>query len=228
VALAEIQHPYSWNNISDDIESDGMLANEIRLHDHSGSDDPSESRYSIFIRPGFYHDAEHLLAAIDRAKKHFIKNDDDLDFWSDACSFTWDNVHQRVELENRVDTTVQLSEALQYILGFRGKYFSGVNIAQYAPDLRAGMDSLYIYCDLCEPQIVGNSMEPLLRVLPVGGSYGSVIHRVFVAPHYVGLLKKEFSSVEISIKTDGNQNIPFAFGKTVAKLHFRRKRLYQI
>ena len=117
---------------------------------------------------------------------------------------------------------------MQYMLGFKEKVFSKTTVAEYPPDLRAGIDNLYVYCDLCQPQIVGDTMEPLLRILPVIGNYGDVIHRVFSAPHYIGVLHRDFSAVRISIKTDRNENVPFAFGKTVAKLHFRRKRIYQI
>lgn len=94
--------------------------------------------------------------------------------------------------------------------------------AQYPFDLRAGIDSLYIYCDIILPQLVGNTREQLLRIVAVTGEFGEIIDSVFVSPHYVPVLKKQFSTVDISIKTDRNRPIAFQFGKTIVKLHFRK------
>ena len=112
------------------------------------------------------------------------------------------------------------------MLGYKHNFISSKkDIAVYEPDMRGGLESLYVYCDLVDPQIVGDTMEPLLRILPVVGKYGDVVHRVFVAPHYLNVLQKDFSEVGISIKTDQDKLIGFEFGKSVVKLHFRRKRL---
>jgi hypothetical protein len=96
--------------------------------------------------------------------------------------------------------------------------------AKYPPDMRAGMESLYVYCDLCEPQIVGNANEQIIRIVPVHGKHGELQSKVFVAPHYVNVLKKDFASVRISIKTDTDHVMPFQFGKCIIKLHFRKKK----
>lgn len=96
-------------------------------------------------------------------------------------------------------------------------------IAKYPIDMRAGVDALYVYCDLVENQIVGNTREPLLRILPVQGYHGEMIDKDFVARHYIPVLKKEFSTVKITIKSDRDTLIPFAFGKVIVKLHFRNQ-----
>jgi hypothetical protein len=125
-----------------------------------------------------------------------------------------------------------LSPLLQYILGFeKSDLIFGDDdtiSAAYPPDLRAGVDSLFVYCDIVEPQIVGARREQLLRIIPIKGAYAEIVHHDFISPHYVPVLNKQFGSIDISIKTDQNMPVAFRFGKTVAKLHFRKKRTLRI
>jgi hypothetical protein len=121
---------------------------------------------------------------------------------------------------------LDLSIHLQYLLGFENRFLNkSGNEAMYSPDLKGGIDALYVYCSLCEPQIVGNSMVKLLRIVHVAGDYGTTIEKIFYAPHYVPVIVKNFEHVHIEIKSDTNILIPFESGKTVVKLHFRKRRL---
>ncbi len=97
-------------------------------------------------------------------------------------------------------------------------------IAREPPDMRNGIDSLYVYCDIVEPQIVGNGMHQLLDTVAVSGNFGDIIDRRFSTPHYIPLLAKQFDSISFTIKDDLDRLIPFNFGKCIIKLHFRRRR----
>jgi hypothetical protein len=139
----------------------------------------------------------------------------------------FDPVIRRVTMKFKDDviSSVRLSEHLKYMLGFEERdlynWDTYKDRAKYPIDMRGGIDALYVYCDLIENQIVGNVREPLLRILPVQGLYGEIIDQDFVAKHYIPILKKEFSTIHISIKSDRNELIPFSFGKVIVKLHFR-------
>ncbi len=111
------------------------------------------------------------------------------------------------------------------MLGFEhAAIYKERNRAKYIPDIRIGFHSLYLYSSLVEPQIVGNVTAPLLRSVHVKGNHGDIIEKLYNTPHYVPVVAKEIDRVEIDIKDDNNQSVPFQFGKTVVKLHFRRKR----
>jgi len=148
---------------------------------------------------------------------------------SKAIFWDYDSIIKRVTVKFNKDfiSVIRLSDHLKYILGFEKNdlynWEDYKNIAKYPIDLRGGIDGLYVYCDLVENQIIGNVREPLLRILPVQGSYGEIIDQDFVARHYIPVLKKEFSTVQISIKSDRDLYIPFAFGKVIVKLHFRSR-----
>ena len=91
-------------------------------------------------------------------------------------------------------------------------------------DMDQGFDTIYVYTDVVESRIVGDSLAPLLRSLPVGGSHGATVHNKFTNVHYVPLLYSHFKSIEINIRDDTGRFMPFEYGKVTVTLHFRRRR----
>ena len=79
----------------------------------------------------------------------------------------------------------------------------------------------YVYCDLIEPTFVGDTKVPLLRTVNVDTDR-QVVNHIYTSPIYVPLQKKQFDTVEINIMTDTGEPVPFASGKSVVVLHFRR------
>jgi hypothetical protein len=222
VALVEIQHPNSWDNVPEGENKMTIMYSEAQ---NPTTLVPSSKITYLYIEPGFYDSPDILCAAIQNAIAIKSENPEKEDApLKGKIFFDWDHVRRRFVLGfPDPKYNILLSETLAYIMGFKFRVFTGKGFADHPPDFRGGIDSLYVYCDLVEPQIVGDSMEPLLRILPVSGKYGDIVHRVFDSPHYVNVLQKEFSSVSITIKTDRDLPVPFRFGKSVVKLHFRRK-----
>ena len=72
--------------------------------------------------------------------------------------------------------------------------------------------TIYVYTDVVESRIVGDSLAPLLRSLPVGGSRGATVHYRFTNIHYVPLLYAHFNSIEIN-RDDTGRFVPFEYGK---------------
>ena len=224
VALVEIQYPRSWNNTTDDKARLGMQNNEIvfRAVDFERISIPKVAT----IIPSYYRNVEHLLTAIQNAS---IKQHNSVGVYefsgessADSFKFEYDAVMNKVLFSSETHS-VFLPDKLMYMLGFEDNLLHDSMWAKHAPDLRGGIDSLYVYCDICEPQIVGNSMERLLRIIPVRGQYGDIVMETFTLPHYINVLHKSFSNIHVSIKSDVNSPIPFSFGKSVVKLHFRKK-----
>ena len=80
-------------------------------------------------------------------------------------------------------------------------------------DMDQGFDTIYVYTDVVESRIVGDSLAPLLRSLPVGGSYGATVYDRFTNIHSVPLLYAHFKSIEINIRDDTGRFVPFEYGK---------------
>ena len=83
--------------------------------------------------------------------------------------------------------------------------------------------SIYIYCNIVQPQIVGNTMVPLLRTIPVSGNSGDVITKTFTNIQYVPVQTKSFEDIEILLRTDTGDPVPFERGKVIATLYFRKQ-----
>ena len=96
--------------------------------------------------------------------------------------------------------------------------------AEHVVQMNQGFDTIYVYTDVVESRIVGDSVAPLLRALPVGGSHGETVSDRFTNIHYVPLLYSHFKSIEIDIRDDTGRRVPFEYGRVTVTLHFRRRR----
>ena len=91
-------------------------------------------------------------------------------------------------------------------------------------DLQRGFYSLFIYCDIVDPVVVGDVRVPLLRVVNIAGKEGAIISRMYQNIQYVPILRKQFDTIEIDIRSDFGQNVAFERGKVIVVLHFRRRK----
>ena len=96
--------------------------------------------------------------------------------------------------------------------------------AEHVVQMDQGFDNIYVYKNAVESRIVGDSVAPLLRALPVGGSHGETVSDRFTNIHYVPLLYSHFKSIEIDIRDDTGWRVPFEYGRVTVTLHFRRRR----
>ena len=91
------------------------------------------------------------------------------------------------------------------ILGFDVRTMIGPDRFESStiPDMDAALSSssLYVYCDIIEHNIVGDSKVPLLRLVNVKGKHGERVYQKFTMPIYVPLQKHHFDTVEINIMT---------------------------
>lgn len=68
-------------------------------------------------------------------------------------------------------------------------------------------------------------MTPLLRIIPLDPMkyiYGANKMHVFSPPHYLPIMRREFDTIEIDIRSTTGQKIPFQFGTVCIKLHFKK------
>jgi hypothetical protein len=91
-------------------------------------------------------------------------------------------------------------------------------------DMNQGFYSLYAYCNLVEPRVVGDTHVPLLRIIPIRGNHADFITKSYENVHYIPLQQKSFGTVEMIIRDDTGHPVPFERGKVVATLHFRKRR----
>ncbi len=229
LGLVEIQYPYSWNNLqggTDTSKQDNWFLINMQPSYYNGV-------IEVHVPAGSYSDVDNLIIAIQEAVKNWkppqdTKSKKSFDL-SQLFKISYDKMYRRVKIKLK-PTGIKAAvcgENLQYVLGYGGGwsrlFTKPVNYANYPPDLSAGFNTLYVYCDLVQPQIVGNILAPLIRTVPISGEFGETVDKVFLGPHYIPLRTKSFDTIEFSIKTDRNKPVLFNFGKVIVKVHLRRK-----
>lgn len=218
VGLAEIMYGNTWPNINGE-------NNRIKF-----TDVKSGKKFIWRLVQGRYETVHGLLDAMQKARKGFVNPEKNI--LLDKFEFGYMENIKRCTL--KIDTNAmhdfEAHEDFLYMLGFGTRQFEEIKnnsgekfITSWHPvDMSCGLNHLYIYCDIVAPQIVGNVQAPLLQVVNVEGNYVDIINKVYIAPHYIPILKKSFNTIEINIRDDRNRPIAFEYGKTIVKLHFKR------
>ena len=87
-------------------------------------------------------------------------------------------INHKINMKVKKDCQVIISPLLQSMLGFRQTIFpAGEYASDWVADIKKGLNSLYVYCSLVEPRMVGDAQVPLLRIVPVEGRDGEMITR---------------------------------------------------
>ena len=115
---------------------------------------------------------------------------------------------------------VFLGDVNTTILGFRDNRLIGPNDGtdviretDSVVDMSRGFESLYVYTNVVAPRVVGDSLVPLLRIVPLSGRQGNTVSQIFQKTQYVPVLCKEFGTIEIDIRDDTGRPVPFERGK---------------
>ena len=206
MGLAEIQYPHTWYNVK---KGEGWITVQFQKDNGIQQD-------QIELAEGYYSSAKRLCKAIE-TKRH--KSDLKKKF-----NIGYNEVNHKVFVQVKDHSQVILSPLLQTMLGFKRPIFPpGEFVADFVADITRSLSSLYVYCPLIEPRMVGDAQVPLLRIVPVEGRDGDMVTRVFDPIQYCTLVQRRFQDVELDIRDDTGQKVPFERGRVVVTLHCRRK-----
>lgn len=155
-----------------------------------------------------------------------VENDARMQFNRDALYYWMSTVSHRVNLDlsKSVVKSVTMSRRVAYMLGFKNQVLDSRSEAEYPTDTRGGKECLYIYSNIVSPQIIGNTLAPLLRLVHISGEHGDIVEKLFTKQHYVPVCLKEIDHIHLNVKSDQGDIVKFTYGKCVAKLHFRKRR----
>lgn len=196
VGLVEIQYPRTWYTI-----------NKPQIFRICG--EPRGCDY--VLRAGYYDDLRQLLDAMNTAMTKQADTTHDIRFFYDQTGkikFAAANVY-----------SFSMGDELARLLG--APVDTPVRKVLYSPDITGGFNSLYVYTDIIEHQLVGDTAAPLLRCVPVQGKTHDFITIIYDEPHYVPINKHHIETIHIEIKSDQNQTVPFRYGKVIVRLHIR-------
>jgi len=171
-----------------------------------------------------YNSIQHLVTIINQ---HFEQHEL-------PCSLFYSEGKCLISFQVGSGYSISISAKLSDILGYNGKtqfnskepnqttsptFFFG----NYRPDIQGGRHHMFIYCDIIDPQIVGSSLVPLLRMVNTAGTEGQAMTQTFSTPFYVPLSRSEFDTVSIRLCDEFGEELPIDKGHVTLSLHFRNR-----
>lgn len=210
VGIVEFQYPCTMFTVQN---NNNIMYIKKRMNVPNEADS-SVVTYKNHIPASSYENIDDVLAALNSRETFKLRHD---------------KISKYISLTGNIDDLISLkfSSKLSLQLGFDPNTDVATRrTGKFPANLYFGLPSqLFIYCDIVQPQIVGDVMCPLLRIIsldPIKYVYGSNKMHVFSPPHYVPVLRREFDIIEIDIRSNTGENIPFEFGTSCVKLHFKR------
>lgn len=211
VGVVEFQYPCTMFTVQDNNNIMYITKRMVVPHEKESS----AVTYKSHIPASSYDDIDDIITALNSRESFKLRHD---------------KVSKFITLTGDTSNLISLnfSTKLCLQLGFDPNTNIAVKKSSKFPaNIYLGLPSqLLIYCDIVEPQIVGDVMCPLLRIIPldpVKYAYGSNKMHIFSPPHYIPVMRREFDTIEIDIRSNTGDCIPFQFGTSCIKLHFKRR-----
>ena len=121
---------------------------------------------------------------------------------------------------------VKFDDDLRDILAFDKNKYTGSKTftASGTFSLTRRIHYIYVYCNINELIRIGDTQAPLIAILPYDGSICVPhIEREFKNPMYVSLIRNNIAQIDVEIRDDAGQLIPFTEDAlTSIRLHFRQ------
>ena len=170
---------------------------------------------SAVVDYGYYTSMSELIESINTALEKELGNIN--------IAFALNPRTHTVKLTIDKNHHIALHGQLSKMLGFGGGDIKIRKSSEspYVSDLH-DIASIFVYCNIVQPQIVGNASVPLLRTIAVSGKSGDIITETFNNIQYVPLQIKSFENIEILLRTDTGDPVPFERGKVIVTLYFRK------
>ena len=145
-----------------------------------------------------------------------------------------DEIKFKLELNGKVIITlspgykVYLRREQAIVLGFMKfddsaemKEITKAETGSYEANLHQETN-IHVYCDIVQPQIVGDKMEPLLGVVPCEKTTETYETLYAVENiHYIPIQTKSFQKIKILLRSSTNESIPFEYGRATITLHLK-------
>ena len=248
VALTQLSYPFNWNNLDKDMghltvihdvtggfknydtsyngeERELLNLNYNEIYNKHRNDMSQYIRTSLPQINGYYPNiasiAEHIVKYIKH--QYILKEDNKL------LPISYNT--------NEEGSIVSFKGPIAFIFSNYPKWSKVINtendkgeIANYRlfkldKEFTANLDiinDIYVYSSIMEPNFVGDTMVPLLTVVPVEGKHGTQATYSPLRPEYKTLSQEYITDIEIQLNRSNGSLIPFQSGEVRVNLHFKR------
>lgn len=235
MALVELIIPSQIVNVSEEeskfkiVTTDLNLGKKMNKFSHQCRKINDQYSYACCIPPGVYSSPEHLITEIDEAIQKAVGkllHDNEMTFHIGYSTpkkrVKFNSTHTEMGLHFHPKLLMKLG-GVSMMMG--DIYPTDKNPFPYGVDLNVGTNHLFIYSDLADFTFLGNIEAPILRVVPFESTRkdSNHTHEEFLNLHYIPISKSNFDEIEINIRGDTGEVVHFVEGKSMVKLHFRKK-----
>lgn len=249
VGIAEVSYTKSWYNVlfPHKIILFDEMGNILDLTESNDIEKVKVEKNEYYVSSGYYESAKILveeinsvlgkITAIIPPKLHYNELNNmvtvepgKVDDAVKVYPFFGSEVENILGLKNR-NITDNFYSHVNHNSGIAATIFNGDEmfkkdkfLAFHPVEISGGYHSLYIYSDIVYPSYIGNTCTQILRVVevPSKAKFGEQCVIKYENPQYRPVLVNEFESIEISIKDDTGELIPFKFGRAIVTLHFKK------
>lgn len=205
VGLSEIQFPHTWRNLKRYAHGDFVFIDKEEKH-----------FYTRHVPAGYYGKAEEIVSVMNEASGEFAE-------------MSYNRTTRRIKIKLKPGFKMRISSYMSKMLKLP-RTVKNVNIednydeiySDVVADLDFRIEYLYVYCDLVLHQMVGDVSVPLLRIVPVPEEPMTNIVKTYEHIQYVPMRGGSIQSVEIDIRDNFGDPVPFESGKVVVILHMRK------
>ena len=205
-ALVDTAIPTSWYNL-------------ITTQDHPTKSSviyrKGDKVFEKKLKEGYYPNIKSLVNEVRAGEAREVDDDCEIFIMERA---------EKVQFNLQEDCEIILNGRITRMLGFDTDYkvIRGQVIPPQTYNINS-INNLFIYTDILEHEIVGDTRAPLLRVVNVENRNGDQLSLHYDTPHYKRVQTKVFDTIEIDIRDGTGELIPFTRGTLILTLHFKRK-----
>lgn len=232
VGVQGISYSKSWFNLNED-----CIIRIIRA-------DFLETISPTVVKAGYYPDEQTIVRKINEALR-------DMNIVHQKLpEVKFDLITRRASIESGFDGTHQLyldlSAEIKSMLGLNYNYKTIEYVSEEPGneteieikeirikgevdsfrhyDLQAGIRSIFLYSNIVSNSIVGSSYTSLLKVVPIPAEkkFGDQVDIDFNIIEYQPVNTTILQNISIQLNDDSGKVIPFKFGRTIVKLHFKK------
>ena len=167
-----------------------------------------------------YSSVDEYVSSINESLEGSHINKSEIEFTIDST--------RKVTITLRDGYRVRLSREQAIVLGFMNfedsaetYYVKYTTTGSYKANLY-GETNILVYCNIVQPQIVGDKLIPLVAIVPYQKS--TETYETFYAVeniHYIPVQTKAFQNIKVHLRSSTEVPIPFEHGRAAITLHLR-------
>jgi hypothetical protein len=196
--------------------------NQYKLHDSNivtAVDQASVKHVDVgtYVNPQF----RHLVIRPDDETAPDVMPDSlkmSLDVHNNTAKFVLYNEAYELKFSNYLAEILGINKYTVPVTNVGKKVY----ISDVPVDLHRGNHSMFVYCSVVSDSIVGDKRVPLLRSFPISDKKHGIASERFTRLQYIPVKSNHFDSIEVELRNEIGQLIPFNFGHSSCVLHFKR------